>query len=247
MRKSRATNYEDGHIVKQYGIYPLIHQVVGKPELLKFIGNVKEQKILDFGCGNGHITFALHRRGANCIGVDPSKKFIAEAQAKYPALDFRLIPRSKLQGLKTGAFDKVISCLVLPSLDGKRDFQMLFRESARVLKVGGELIISALHPLMVRNMQDKIRKVRMPNTMNYFSSGEKFENDLMVTEDTYMTFINSQWTLEDISKELSANNFTITAIKEPKMSKNKHWDLLEDSLRTPYHIFFKATKLKARL
>jgi ubiquinone/menaquinone biosynthesis C-methylase UbiE len=241
--KQAATNYSDSRIVQQYGVYPLIHKVVTKPEFLKFIGDVTNRRILDFGCGNGHIAFELSRRGAKCIGVDPSARFIEEAHKKYPKLDFRLIRKSRLDGLKSNFFDKVIMSLVLPSLSTKREFRLLFQEASRVLKLNGELVFSALHPLMVRNFKDSFREVKIPASMNYFSSGAKFKNTALLTDDTFMTFTNTHWTLEDISHELTLNGLAIVGIKEAAMPKSKHHEVLANAMHTPYVICFKAKRL----
>ena len=238
-----TTNFNDANVVEQYTVYPLIHKVVSKPQLIKFIGAVANQRVLDFGCGTGHITFELSRRGAICVGVDPSRRFIEAAQTFYPNLDFRLIRRSRLEGFRQRSFDKVIMSLVLPNVETKQEFKMLFREASRVLKPQGELIFSTLHPLMVRNLKDSFREVMIPTKMNYFSTGAKFRNTALLTDNTFITFTNTHWNLEDISSELAANDLVIVAIKEPKMSNNRSWSVLENSLHTPYVICFKARKI----
>lgn len=245
-QKILNTDYDNSKIVKQYSSYPIIHRVVGKPQFLKFIGDVSQKHILDFGCGSGHITFELERRGAHCIGVDPSSLFIAQAKKNYLNLDFRKIERSKLNGLGSNQFDKVVLSMVLPAIGNKQEFKTLFREIGRVLKTNGELVLSTTHPLMLQNLKDSFRRVIRPATMNYFSTGAKFQTKVMLQDKTFITFTDSQWTLEDISNELIANNFVIVAIKEPKPSKNKYWHLLKNVLNTPYYIFIKAKKMNAR-
>lgn len=242
-RKAPTTNFGDSTIVGQYSVYPLIHKVVSKPQLLKFIGNVTHQRVLDFGCGNGHITFELSRRGAKCIGADPSPTFIETARSRYPELDFRLIQKSSLNGFKSGQFDKVIMSLVLPNVNTKRQLSGLFREAARVLKTNGLLVFSTLHPLMVRNFKDEFREVLIPSSMNYFSSGAKFTNTARLIDDTFMLFTNTHWTLEDVSKQLSLNGLVIVEINEPKLSSKKHHRILKNALLTPYVIAFKARKI----
>jgi 2-polyprenyl-3-methyl-5-hydroxy-6-metoxy-1,4-benzoquinol methylase len=238
-----ATNFSDPKIVRKYGVYPLIHQVVSKPALLKFIGDVKGHRVLDFGCGNGHITHALTQRGALCIGVDPSHTFILAARSDYPNLDFRQIRRSSLEGFKRAQFDKVILSLVLPGLNSKREFKALFQEASKVLKNGGELVLSTLHPLMIRNFKDAFRTVTIPASMNYFSTGAKFKNTVRLIDNTFMSFTNIHWTLEDISNELNINGLVITGIKEPKLPKSKYQSVLKNALHTPYVICIKAKKL----
>jgi ubiquinone/menaquinone biosynthesis C-methylase UbiE len=198
--KRSITNYNDINIVEQYTAYPLIHKVVSKPQFLKFIGNVDNQRVLDFGSGSGHITYELDRRGAKCIGVEPSRLFVKVAQKKYPNLDFRLIRRSKLDQFKANYFDKVIMSIVLPSLNSKQELKTAFKEVGRVLKKNGEFVFSALHPLMVRSFKDDFREVIIPAHMNYFSTGAKFKNDVMLPDSTFMTFTNIHWTLKTLAK-----------------------------------------------
>ncbi|MBM3289935.1 MAG: methyltransferase domain-containing protein [Candidatus Hydrogenedentes bacterium] len=48
------------------------------------------ERVLDLGCGTGHLTNEIAARGAEVVGVDSSQEMIAQARAAYPALDFRI-------------------------------------------------------------------------------------------------------------------------------------------------------------
>ncbi len=46
------------------------------------------ERILDLGCGTGHLTARIAARGANVVGLDHSAEMLAEARTAYPALQF---------------------------------------------------------------------------------------------------------------------------------------------------------------
>lgn len=46
------------------------------------------ERVLDLGCGTGHLTNLIAQSGAEVIGLDASAEMIAEARTQYPALRF---------------------------------------------------------------------------------------------------------------------------------------------------------------
>ncbi|HVS92682.1 MAG TPA: methyltransferase domain-containing protein [Mucilaginibacter sp.] len=46
------------------------------------------ERILDLGCGTGHLTKKIQDEGAEVIGMDASPEMIAQARENYPELDF---------------------------------------------------------------------------------------------------------------------------------------------------------------
>jgi trans-aconitate methyltransferase len=46
------------------------------------------ERILDLGCGTGHLTAQIAARGAEALGIDSSVEMIEEARKNYPALEF---------------------------------------------------------------------------------------------------------------------------------------------------------------
>jgi SAM-dependent methyltransferase len=45
-------------------------------------------RIVDVGCGTGHVAADLHRRGFDVRGVDPSEQMLTHARRAYPNLPF---------------------------------------------------------------------------------------------------------------------------------------------------------------
>ena len=46
------------------------------------------QRVLDLGCGTGHLTAAISERGATAVGVDNAESMITEARAQHPDCEF---------------------------------------------------------------------------------------------------------------------------------------------------------------
>jgi trans-aconitate methyltransferase len=65
------------------------------------------ERILDLGCGTGHLTAKIAEAGAHVVGVDRSPEMIRQAREKYPALRFEVMDASELT--LGGAFDAVFS------------------------------------------------------------------------------------------------------------------------------------------
>lgn len=236
----KTTNFNKNYIIEKYEIYPLLHKYVGKPQFLKFIGDVNRKDVLDLGCGSGHITYELYKKGANCIGVDISKEFIQLAKKTYSPISFYQLRGSDLIGIKSKRFDKVVMSLILVNVHNRHEFKGIFRECARVLKSRGELVFSVLHPLLIRDMKDSLRDIRLPKSGNYFKNGMIIKVKSLLTNLSFMTFNDAHWTLENISKELKDNNFVITELREPKTRRNKYWNYLKDELITPEYLFLRA-------
>lgn len=76
--KWNANLYDNKHsFVFQYG--------EGVLELL----DVKPgERVLDLGCGTGHLAKKIQEHGAEVIGIDASPEMIAQAKENYPELDF---------------------------------------------------------------------------------------------------------------------------------------------------------------
>ena len=74
-------------------------------------------RILEVGCGEGHVTARLQRRfpAAEVLGTDLSPEIGAEARARHPGLRFEC--HSAYDATALGAFDLVVACEVFEHLD----------------------------------------------------------------------------------------------------------------------------------
>lgn len=112
---------------------------------LALIGDVQGQQVLDLGCGTGRYCVLLAQLGATVIGLDPSRGMLEQARRKIGAschLDLYHGTLAEAE-LPDEQFDLVVSALVVGHLPV---LEPTLREAARVLKRGGRMVISDLHP-----------------------------------------------------------------------------------------------------
>jgi trans-aconitate methyltransferase len=75
-----ASAYDSGHsFVWKYG-----------EEVLALLDPRPGERILDLGCGTGHLTNQIVARGAEVVGLDKSPAMIERARALYPELNFEI-------------------------------------------------------------------------------------------------------------------------------------------------------------
>lgn len=120
-----AEGYQsDFQFVHQYG-----------EDVLKLLGDVQGQRVLDLGCGNGVLTARLASMGAEAVGMDRSEEMLRLAREQHPELMFCCQDASAFSFDEP--FDAVFSNAVfhwIPDQDG------LLQSIVRALKPGGRLV-----------------------------------------------------------------------------------------------------------
>jgi SAM-dependent methyltransferase len=117
------------------------------PAFLAFIGSLRGRTVLDAGCGEGSNTRILARSGARLTGVDLSARMIElariEEQREPLGIRYEVESFTALSAFADATFDAVVSFMAL--MDGP-DFPAAAAELNRVLRPGGQLCFSILHP-----------------------------------------------------------------------------------------------------
>lgn len=95
------------------GLYDASHSFVWKlgAALIELLAPQHGERILDLGCGTGHLTAQIAASGAEVVGIDSSAEMIAQARQAYPALPFEVADARSFS--LPGAFDAVFSNAVL--------------------------------------------------------------------------------------------------------------------------------------
>lgn len=122
--------YDDRHaFVTQYG-----------EGVLELLNPAAGERILDIGCGTGHLTRRIADSGASVAGLDSSVDMIAAASKSYPEIDFLNADAADFRTDKP--FDAIFSNAalhwILPPEDAVRCMSAALRPGGRlVVEFGG--------------------------------------------------------------------------------------------------------------
>jgi 2-polyprenyl-3-methyl-5-hydroxy-6-metoxy-1,4-benzoquinol methylase len=185
------------------------------PFTLSRLGDVAGKTILDIGCGEGGYSRALAKKGADVSAVDCSENVIKYSKIK--AADENLIishylrNSSDLYDIPDNFFDIVLSSMMLMDCE---DFSGTMSEISRVMKPGGKLFVSVLHPCFngrsIRSqMADGVRQVVV---RDYFTPTEW---EAPITSGSDVNVIWRHRTLQDYVKAFIKNGLKITDLNEP--------------------------------
>ncbi|MBW4633878.1 MAG: methyltransferase domain-containing protein [Iphinoe sp. HA4291-MV1] len=94
-------------------LYDSKHSFVSElaANLVELLSPKPKERILDLGCGTGHLTHKIATKGAEVIGIDSAPTMIEQARKNYPQLDFDVVDARNLPFLEE--FDSVFSNAVL--------------------------------------------------------------------------------------------------------------------------------------
>ncbi|MEU6715740.1 methyltransferase domain-containing protein [Nonomuraea sp. NPDC046802] len=128
-----------------------------EPIVREIVGTLPVGEALDAACGTGRFAQFLAGRGHRVTGVDSSPDMLARAGKRVPEGEFLLGELTRLP-LPDDAVDLVTCSLALthvPSLEP------VLAEFARVLRPGGHVVISDIHPEGVA--RGVVPPVRLPD------------------------------------------------------------------------------------
>lgn len=193
------------------------------PHMLRYMGDVRGLRILDLGCGEGGYSRRLAAVGARVTAVDCSEGAIryAQEQAQRECLDIACHLRNSndLFGFADASFDAVLASMMLMDVE---DLDGTLREIVRVLKPGGRMFVSMLHPCFDGNHEHGIGRQgqgenREVVVKNYF---EPREWEAPLPNGT-TSVIWRHRTLSEYVKAFLAAGLTITDMHEPRAAQQE--------------------------
>ena len=115
---------------------------IDEPVVHKIVDSLPPGVVVDAACGTGRYAQSLAERGHRIIGVDSSPDMLARARVRVPQGEFLL---GDLHRLPVGdaEVDLVVCALALTHVPAPKP---VIAEFARVLRPGGHLLISDVHP-----------------------------------------------------------------------------------------------------
>jgi ubiquinone/menaquinone biosynthesis C-methylase UbiE len=112
-----------------------------EPLVAGYLSGRAPGRALDAACGTGRFAEFLTARGHRVIGVDSSPDMLARARRRVPGAAFHLGELDRLP-LADGSVDVIVCALALVHVPR---LQPVLAEFARVLRPGGDLVISDIH------------------------------------------------------------------------------------------------------
>lgn len=129
---------------------------VDEPVVAEFLGGREPGVALDAACGTGRFAEFLSRCGHQVIGVDSSPDMLAYALRRVPEGEFHAAELDRLP-LPDDSVDVIVCALALVHVPR---LQPVLAEFARVLRPGGDLVISDVHHELVT--RGSVMKARSP-------------------------------------------------------------------------------------
>jgi trans-aconitate methyltransferase len=103
--------------------------------VLDLLEPTPDERILDLGCGTGHLTAQIAESGASVIGIDHSEEMIQTALETYPEIEFHCMDATEFAF--DDSFDAIFSNAVLHWVQPPEAAIQRVRES---LKQGGRFV-----------------------------------------------------------------------------------------------------------
>ncbi len=172
-----------------------------RPACLGLLGEVAGRRVLDAACGPGLYAEELVARGAGVIGLDISPRMIELSRQRVPSGEFRVHDLAEpLPWIPDASIDLVLFALALEYLD---DRASVLRELRRVLRPGGALVLSRIHP-----------------TGDWLRHGGDYFDPRVVEERSSRGWRFRRWLmpLERTCEELHEAGFLIERLTEPRPS-----------------------------
>ncbi|MBI3978529.1 MAG: class I SAM-dependent methyltransferase [Chloroflexi bacterium] len=201
----------------------LWHRALIDPTVLRVLGPVAGQRVLDLACGNGYLARKLARLGAHLTGVDASAPVVERARAREEqerlGITYHAADAARLAVLEDGTFDAVLCNMGLMNI---ADAAGALHEVGRVLRPGGRFVASLCHPCFdVPNASGWVVE-RMGLTTTVWRKVSRYRE---VFQDLVPWDISPQETWQTVSyhrplswyfRALRAAGFVVAALEEPE-------------------------------
>jgi SAM-dependent methyltransferase len=192
---------------------------------------------LDVGCGVGRVARLLRAQGFHVTAADPVAAFVEAARAEASADAYAVAPATALPFPDAG-FDLVLAYNMLMDVE---DVPAAVAEIARVLRPGGTLVVSIVHPFADRGRFDGDRFVV---EAGYFGR-DRFEGT-EARDGLSMEFAGWSQPLEAYAAALFAAGLAITGLAEPVPEIAPGDDRMRRWTRLPLFLWLKARHAPCR-
>ncbi len=212
------------------------NEMLEMPTTLKLLGDVKNKKVLDLGCGPGLYAKKLSERGTKVKGIDLSRDLIKIAKRENPNIEFKIGDAENLP-YKNSEFDIVLAALVLGHLS---NWDKALSEINRVLKRGGIFVFSGYNPVIEKTKKTRWFFRNFREIKDYFEEGWRFSKWKKDAKK-----IHYHRTYGTIVKSLVKHGFEIIDYEDCKpvnSSKKLYPKLYDKTIKAPHFCVWKLKK-----
>ena len=160
-------------------LYDQKHSFVYKygEDLLGLLNPQSGERVLDVGCGTGHLTAQIAEAGATVVGLDSSAAMVETAQTAYPNIEFRQADATNFSLAET--FDALFSNAalhwVLQAEDAVQCMSQALRSGGRfVMECGGKgniaHILTALNQAMIELEQGAMEQIWVFHSISEYTT-----------------------------------------------------------------------------
>ncbi|KRF37147.1 class I SAM-dependent methyltransferase [Nocardioides sp. Soil805] len=184
-----------------------------RPEMIRLAGDVAGLEVLDAGCGSGPLAEALRARGAHVSGFDLSPAMVELARERLGEdTDLRVADLGAPLPYPDDTFDLVVVSLALHYVE---DWASALAELRRVLRPGGRLTVSIIHPM--------VYAIVYPEA-DYFTLTQYSEDYDYGDRTVWMTYWHRP--LQDVMTAFVDAGFRINQVTEPAPASDTPAELL---------------------
>jgi 2-polyprenyl-3-methyl-5-hydroxy-6-metoxy-1,4-benzoquinol methylase len=212
-----------------------------RDSFIAFVGR-GDGEALDVGCGEGRVSRELSACGYRVTASDPVPAFVNVAKEARSADDYAIASGSDLP-FEDARFDLVVAYNVLMDVD---DVPATVKEIRRVLRPGGMLVISIVHPFSDRGRFATTEATSPFVIQDRYFDAKRFEG----TEERdglRMHFAGWSRPLEAYVTALEDAGLAITSLREPLPRVGDQWNHMQQWSRIPLFLWLKAQPLELKL
>ncbi len=198
-----------------------LQRYIVAPAMLEIMGQVSGSDVLDLFCGAGYLSRRLAALGANVTAVDSSEKLIGIASEintrESGGISYAVAEPTDLSVIEDSTFDDIV-CNMGFLLS--RDLNGTIAELARLIKLGGRIVFSHVHPCFCG--PDSAWIGRSSGSVPYVTVGSYFTEawwtpDVVAGMRDARTKVKHR-TLSTLINALSARGFNVRRMFEPRPS-----------------------------
>jgi SAM-dependent methyltransferase len=200
--------------------------------------HIQGRQAVDFGCGTGRSTRFLRELGFHVTGIDISE-MLAQARARDPQGEYRLVPDGDLGGLAAHAYDLVFSAFTFDNVPTMEKKVALFRSLRLLLRGQGRIVNLVSTPDIYRNEWASFSTRAYPENRNA-RSGDKVFIVMLDIEDR-RPVEDILWTDQDYQTVYQRAGLTPLQTYRPMAKHAEAFPWVSETTIAPWAIYVVAT------